>query len=1583
MEKTHATRQAALVARQDSLALPAGSVLAQREHQNRVVLESILSPPTVPQRPAEALRSVDADALVRALAPGVDGGLPRTPANFVYAIRVLGSQGRFDDALAMFAAMPSEPRAPAYAALLGACATQRNADAAWEVWGSMRDAGVSPTPVALGCLLQANIRARRLEEAFRALQEGLEAGVAPSTVLFTHLMVGCVHDGAYERAWEVWRHMRTHHPECAPDAVAYTTLINACGKTDDVERALGLLTEMRQLGVEPTHVTFNALIHAVGRSFRHHERAHALYHEMVAAGHARDARSYEGVLLACSHAGDTVRARGYMHAMLGEGIAPTRGTLNVLLAVYARAVGELGRAKVNPKDALMARAEGKELLEWDDPAKAAERAAALPPTLGEYGRLVDGQDVDSLVENLLADYFSNEPTGRPARADDEAVVENALDDDYARYLPDPSEFNEDMADAGFKETADALVTAGLVDRELLREVQEDNDALPPLTAAEAEVRGKALLRSQRAARRADEADALALARDELRVESAAREVEDAARALATQLGVDGGDTATIDAASERYRDWQAQKAAAVASGSPVPRRPGFRESLGALQREAVQRVLTGRLMIDEVTNRAPRGADAPPTASALLRRAASASSSAPGGASPRLSFLEYMRALEAEVQREVFGEQPLAGAYPASATGGSAGAIEGGERVSPPEQQQQQEDDQSGGNALSTATDAAVAIAPRSTLPSLFEEDGLIGGQPLSALLDIGAIPVPSTSDSEGDHDPLKMEAYYLDAVTERFEEALSREYEAAMGEGAVAGAGAVEVSVESAGGAEAAPPRPTDPWVAAREATAAAEAGGSDWDDPHLSDHAQEYLMTAREEGQLGRMEAGAGAGTGQAARAARRRAAADGVPAHLSSSSAYPPASLEQPMTHAPEPASSAAEAASAPDAPSSLPTSSSRLAFGSLGGVSRKQRRERLGRRPASEEPEGHEGEVPAATSAAVERSAPQEAASSPAAPAAVPAPVLETLAPAVPPPVPPASGMVRRRRSGVPAGGTGVRELPRPASLAAIIDPALAGEQQRAQALAAGVPSAEHFSAASALVAAFRPHPPQPTTQEEEEASAAAAAAADDAKPPAAVEHQPAPPAPALAAAAPALAVVAAQERSAVASWLAGVDDALGGEGRDSEAEWAATEARIRSQIDAALLAAGAVRNDSGEFVFDARLHGAGPQLPDTPEARAAFERAAAVWATRPDVETPAAASVLKRGFAARVMARMLEWERRRSGVVEAALAAATDSVGLHRKRRAEGRQPGFVDSLLAVRKLRAQAAGTEGPRELERGAAQSAGPAVGAAADSPPQHLIARTPEVQAAETARASERQTAALATLAKAAKTRSGAGRIAALTSLSDKLVSGLHWLPAHELPPNGLARRAVLLEELRRVYHEEMPRLGIPPDAYTLNTVLTAYCASGQEALAYEFLSSEFPRHGVSPSVVTYRSLIRLHVLHKRSDRAEGVLDTMRAQGLAPDRDCFGMLVHARAREWRVKDAIAMVVQAREAGAPIPEHWAFLLRERCKELGVRHPDVPDHPIAWQFSPRALRARRAQGRDLRKSVALGLRHVMVDGMRA
>ncbi|RYY33221.1 hypothetical protein EON62_04450, partial [archaeon] len=457
-------------------------------------------------------------------------------------------------------------------------------------------------------------------------------GVRLTPVLFTHLMVGCLHAGEYDRAWQVWDHMRRYH--CEPDAVAYTTMINVCGKMDQVERALNLLTEMKQRGLQPTGVTYNSIIHTAGRSLRRYAHAFTLFNEMRVAGFKHDAYSYNGVLLACSQTGDVPAARKYMWQMLRDGVKPSLVTLNTVLAVYARALRK--RHKPDADELAALRAEGANLLALDDAETAAADAEAVRRTklIGDYARLIEG-DEDLLVENLLADYFQDPK--HPARESaEEATFENEglMPDEEGgmtqAYLPALKTFNQDLNDPEYAAAKEYLINAGGVDRDLLAEVEADNEMYPPLDSEEEAVRMAVDDRSERSWRSRMQTNVQDIFSAEAQVAEKEARVQRKAKLLAEYLRAplpSAGNTGTVLSAATNSAD--------------------------AMRTDALQRLLSGRLLFDEIVQQAGAEVGAPGDVAETPAHArfAALRKARPDG---RVSFRSVMKELEAQVDVELF-----------------------------------------------------------------------------------------------------------------------------------------------------------------------------------------------------------------------------------------------------------------------------------------------------------------------------------------------------------------------------------------------------------------------------------------------------------------------------------------------------------------------------------------------------------------------------------------------------------------------------------------------------------------------------------------------------------------------------------------------------------------------------------------------------------------------------------------------------------------------------------------------------------------------------------------------------------------
>lgn len=207
----------------------------------------------------------------------------------------------------------------------------------------------------------------------------------------------------------------------------------------------------------------------------------------------------------------------------------------------------------------------------------------------------------------------------------------------------------------------------------------------------------------------------------------------------------------------------------------------------------------------------------------------------------------------------------------------------------------------------------------------------------------------------------------------------------------------------------------------------------------------------------------------------------------------------------------------------------------------------------------------------------------------------------------------------------------------------------------------------------------------------------------------------------------------------------------------------------------------------------------------------------------------------------------------------------------------------------------------------------------------------------------------------------RPGELRIQALRRLSQRILGGAEWLP-RTLSEDPMEKRLQLVEEAERVYRSvTSSAAGQPqpaPSTVTLNSMVQVYANAGLGHLAYRFLESEFPRWQRVPDERTLRPLLDMHSRQRRMDLAEEVFSVMREQGIQPAAESWGIMVHGYARLYRLGDAVETIKAMQAQGLTCPERWAQLVRVRLRDAGVRHPAVPAHPVAWQFSPKVLQKR-------------------------
>ena len=236
----------------------------------------------------------------------LDGdGLAPDAQVYTTLIKTHGAAGSLPEALAVEQRMSAErvePTLNTYITLMSVCARAGDRRGMLKYFGRISERGMKPTVEAWNVVL-----------SYCAQMEG------PSRVV---------------QAEDVMRRMREQG--LAPDAVSYSSLVQAYVRNGEAERFDELLERMRGDGVLPDLVLLNTLLNGYGRTLRW-ERAFELLRAWERDGVRPDATSYTHVLRACVGARLPERAAAAVEMMRQAGLTPDVRTYSMLLSAYAKA----------------------------------------------------------------------------------------------------------------------------------------------------------------------------------------------------------------------------------------------------------------------------------------------------------------------------------------------------------------------------------------------------------------------------------------------------------------------------------------------------------------------------------------------------------------------------------------------------------------------------------------------------------------------------------------------------------------------------------------------------------------------------------------------------------------------------------------------------------------------------------------------------------------------------------------------------------------------------------------------------------------------------------------------------------------------------------------------------------------------------------------------------------------------------------------------------------------------------------------------------------------------------------------------
>ncbi|KAF0688190.1 Aste57867_20173 [Aphanomyces stellatus] len=135
--------------------------------------------------------------------------------------------------------------------------------------------------------------------------------------------------------------------------------------------------------------------------------------------------------------------------------------------------------------------------------------------------------------------------------------------------------------------------------------------------------------------------------------------------------------------------------------------------------------------------------------------------------------------------------------------------------------------------------------------------------------------------------------------------------------------------------------------------------------------------------------------------------------------------------------------------------------------------------------------------------------------------------------------------------------------------------------------------------------------------------------------------------------------------------------------------------------------------------------------------------------------------------------------------------------------------------------------------------------------------------------------------------------------------------------------------------------------PSLALLNTMLSVHTNALRLQTAREFVDTEFAKHGLTPDVFTYRSLMRMYTRAKRPHMALALVHELHDRGVKPDASFYGYLVDYFACQRKLRSAMEVLEEMDRHGLRLDEKNAYVLRKLIKKYGVYTELVSEDPNA------------------------------------
>jgi len=151
--------------------------------------------------------------------------------------------------------------APTYGSMIKAYGQAHDVERIWELWTEMEKRNVKPTSITLGCMVDALVKNRCVEDAWdliHTLRADSSRRSLVNNIIYSTILKGFAMTKQNEKLFAVYAEIQDQGVEA--NTVMYNTMIDACARCGAMDRVPQLLADMRVANVKPDTITYSTLV---------------------------------------------------------------------------------------------------------------------------------------------------------------------------------------------------------------------------------------------------------------------------------------------------------------------------------------------------------------------------------------------------------------------------------------------------------------------------------------------------------------------------------------------------------------------------------------------------------------------------------------------------------------------------------------------------------------------------------------------------------------------------------------------------------------------------------------------------------------------------------------------------------------------------------------------------------------------------------------------------------------------------------------------------------------------------------------------------------------------------------------------------------------------------------------------------------------------------------------------------------------------------------------------------------------------------------------------------------------------------